>query len=600
MPLRYLLLATSGGGIEECRLAEIADRTGLAIAHRSPKLIILTNRPDDVLVLPGGKGAVIGHLFHRYGSPRRIREWPSEAGTNILATKGRHLIDRYWGSYVACFEPGDGSVSVLRDPSGGLPCYHARAGGGLAAASDGPILIDAGFAAPSIDWRQLGRALLFHHLPAEKTAIEGLSQVLGGCAVTLKEGAMRTEQYWSPWDFIAPHQARRSQSNTELLARAVSSTVAAWSSCFSRPLVGLSGGLDSSIVACGLAASGANLACVTLSTDDPQGDERRYAREMGHALGAEVLELAYRNDAIDMDRSVAEGVPVPCGKLQEQAYNRAIGIAVEQLEADAFFVGAGGDNVFYATHSARPLVDRYEAQGIVGGASSTLRDIAAITGASAWQVLKEAYRLLHPRDGQMRWTPLPDYLSRDFVTAEMPAPIEHPWFQVPSPVPLGKLGHVKLLMRAMNHIEHRDKTLGVPMISPLLSQPVVETCLGIPSWDYVEGGVDRAVARRAFSSSLPPRIAKRAGKGSPDGFICQFIERNRSEVASRLLDGLLAKQGLIDRPALEEALAARFKFREGDGPRIMGLLDTEAWARHWSSRTSSPRSQPRGVAQARS
>src|SRR3546814_12928828 len=79
------------------------------------------------------------------------------------------------------------------------------------------------------------------------------------------------------------------------------------------------------------------------------------------------------------------------------------------------------------------------------------------------------------------------------------------------------LGHISMILRAMNHIEHRDKELAVPMISPLLSQPVIEACLGIPSWEACEGGVDRSAARRAFSGALPPSVVGRHGKGSPSG-----------------------------------------------------------------------------------
>jgi asparagine synthase (glutamine-hydrolysing) len=584
MPVRYLMLVGRDLARADPWIPRIAARTGLPVVHSSSAIVIFSNTPNEVLALPSGNCAVIGRLFHRHGHPKRVQELSTGAEASILASAGRHLVDRHWGSYVACIEQPDGGICVLRDPSGGLPCYYTRLEGGFAFASDAPDLTDAGLVRPSIDWPSLGRALLFHHLPSEKTAIAGINQVLGGCALLIRDASAEGRQYWSPWDFLAPSRVQRSQPSDERLRRAVSTAIAAWSSCFSRPLVGLSGGLDSSIVAACLARSRANLACVTLTTDDPLGDERCYAQQMGEAVRAEVLERPYRYEAIDMDRSVASGLPVPCGKSQEQAYNSVVASAANELGADAFFVGAGGDNVFYATHSARPLIDRYDAQGFSGGTAATFGDIIAITGASAWRVLREAYRLTHPRDTQMRWTPLPNYLSQDFVDAEVGVPIDHPWFQLSRPVPLGKLGHVKLLLRAMNHMEHRDKSLGIPMISPLLSQPVVETCLSIPSWEYVAGGRDRAVARLAFSSSLPSIVANRVGKGSPDGFIAQFIARNRGAIASRLLDGQLAAHGLLDRRALERALDPGFRLGEGDGPRLMSLIDTEAWARHWLTR----------------
>src|SRR3546814_20040295 len=117
----------------------------------------------------------------------------------------------------------------------------------------------------------------------------------------------------------------------------------------------------------------------------------------------------------------------------------------------------------------------------------------------------------------------------DFFADKAARPVEHPWLNAPAEAPLGKVGHISMILRTMNHIEHRDKELAVPMISPLLSQPVIEACLGIPSWEACEGGVDRPAARRAFSGALPPRFAGSHGKGRPDGLVGDLINRHRPE-----------------------------------------------------------------------
>lgn len=582
MRFMYLLLKFATAEAMEQRLPALLASSGLALAHRGRTYALLANAPGDVLVLPSGRGTIIGKLFHRYGCPAQVKQISRDADEFVRMSGGRHLVERYWGSYIAVLERDDGSVSIMRDPLGGLPCYYASFDQGVAFASDGPLIIEAGLLRPSIDWPALGRALLLHHLPAEQTAIHGMRQVHPGSALSVRAAdVLGSDPYWSPWDHVLCDSAASSPSH-ERLERVVRSSIAAWSSCFDRPLVGISGGLDSSIVAACLGKAGAALSCVTLITDDPGGDERRYSREVCSAIGAELLEMRYRDEEIDLDVSVASGVPVPCGKLHEQSYNRAVQRALAQCDGDAFFGGAGGDNVFYATHSARPLIDRLDAQGWSPRLIQTAKDIAAITGASLWHVAREAYRLTHSRQDRMEWLPVANYLSRDFVAAEVERPIEHPWLNPGAKLPLGKVGHVKLILRALNHLEHRDKSLPAAFISPLLSQPVVETCLGIPTWEWVEGGADRAVARRAFASALPSMIATRSAKGSPEGFVAQFIEARRPAIASRLLDGALASHGLLDRASLMTALKRPGKFGPGDCARIMSLLDTEAWVGHWS------------------
>src|SRR3546814_5560641 len=105
-----------------------------------------------------------------------------------------------------------------------------------------------------------------------------------------------------------------------------------------------------------------------------------------------------------------------------------------------------------------------------------------------------------------------------------------------------------------------------PMISSLLSQPIVEYFLGIPPWEACEGGVDRSVARRAFAQDLPIAVTARSGKGSPDGFVGHYIDTHRTEIFERLMDGTLANSGLVDRTQLELALRADAKLRPADCP----------------------------------
>jgi asparagine synthase (glutamine-hydrolysing) len=94
------------------------------------------------------------------------------------------------------------------------------------------------------------------------------------------------------------------------------------------------------------------------------------------------------------------------------------------------------------------------------------------------------------------------------------------------------------------------------VLHPLFSQPVVEACLAIPSWEWRAGGIDRAVARQAFAADLPEEILRRRTKGGPDGFCAEIIRHHHARIRARLLDGALARQGILDRVAVEKALGA--------------------------------------------
>ena len=76
---------------------------------------------------------MLGKLFERSGNS------PSTAAPlcldesrtrKITQSRGRHLVDGYWGRYIAFLHDAAAKTTwVLRDPSGGLPCLTVRFGG---------------------------------------------------------------------------------------------------------------------------------------------------------------------------------------------------------------------------------------------------------------------------------------------------------------------------------------------------------------------------------------------------------------------------------------------------------------------------------------
>ncbi len=144
-------------------------------------------------------------------------------------------------------------------------------------------------------------------------------------------------------------------------------------------------------------------------------------------------------------------------------------------------------------------------------------------------------------------------------------------------------------MGIQNHLEGYRRELSFPKISPLMSQPVVELCLQIPSWMWCAGGRNRAVARHAFATDLPPTIIERRSKGTPGSFIVEIFEANRTKLRDMLCGGVLAAQELLDIDCLQRILNDPRPARGGDYSRIMAIADTEAWARSWISRSDSTR-----------
>jgi asparagine synthase (glutamine-hydrolysing) len=122
----------------------------------------------------------------------------------------------------------------------------------------------------------------------------------------------------------------------------------------------------------------------------------------------------------------------------------------------------------------------------------------------------------------------------------------------------------------------------------LLSQPVMEACLRIPTYVWITGGRDRSIARRAFTDVLPQAIVRRTQKGLVDRYNRRMLDKNAVFLREMLLDGLLVKAGLLDRAKIEEftnasASSEGFEYNEV----LRHHLCTEIWLRRWSALTTS-------------
>jgi asparagine synthase (glutamine-hydrolysing) len=176
------------------------------------------------------------------------------------------------------------------------------------------------------------------------------------------------------------------------------------------------------------------------------------------------------------------------------------------------------------------------------------------------------------------------------VTSLGAVPLHHPWLEAPPGALPGKVGHIAGLLRVLPNL-HPGRARYAPVLNPLVSQPIMEMSLAVPSWQWRTGGFDRALAREAFRRDLPNPIVQRRSKGGPDGFTAQLISHYRPRISERLLEGRLAQQRLLDTAAIERVLADERPTLGEERTRLLGLLATEAWVEHWRARLSASAQQ---------
>lgn len=533
-------------------IAEAATRHRLLPVTKFPGLSLFVGEAVRTELLADGS-IIVGDIFPR-------------AGETCLASSDG------WGNYLAFGRLGD-ILFAERAPLTGAALYWGRLGGGIICASHLALVEELPFDA-SIDWEFVAHGLAYRNLRTQRTGIAGITELLPGSRLKVDGARAQVEQIWSPWDHVGRANSLPMAEVASALEQQLVASVAAWTLGRGDIVLELSGGLDSSIVAAALAAAGARCSAITFATPGADGDERLYARAVAARCDIELLEIEHDDHTIDLvgpptNRHFRPGAYAVLGGI-DRAFDRAVGDREISI-----FGGIGGDNVFAFDNSVAPILEAADHFGYCRQTFRTMRDVARAANASLWDAMRLTYRAR--RKGPRRqWEQDRTFLAEGAVPDR---PFAHPWDEGARGASQAKRNHVEAIRRILDFLDRPERWHDRDVVAPLLSQPVVEICLAIPSWTWVAGGRDRSVARAAFAPRLPPEVAWRRGKGRIESLCIAAYLRQRPALRELLLGGRLAARGLLDRVAID----GFFKRDNLDGNfdyfRLLEIADAERWVR---------------------
>ncbi|GGL36016.1 asparagine synthase family protein [Caulobacter rhizosphaerae] len=550
---------------------------GFKSVLEAPGVLVLAE-PTLAVAALGERGVVLGAVFAKTSQALPVTAFSPSATVDIVQTAGQWLIDNVWGGYLAVIaDPASGEVQILRDPSGALPSYRLRHEGLTVFCSRLDLVLEAGLSRPVLDWASVGQILAYPHLRGRRTGLRSVDELLPGERATVRsDHGTSWTSVWSPWPFADPAAAFTTPEEAARAVReAVDRSVQAWASISSPLILELSGGLDSSIIAVALADTPA-ATFVNFHTQAAEADERNYARKAAQAAGHGLVERLVDVSGVDVRRARPGRHARPAAQALLQPMEAVFAQMGRDGAAAAYFSGLGGDNVFCSLATAAPATDALLSFGPGRRFLAALADLAQLHQASLWEVVRlAALKAVRLRRG-LGVAPITTLLTPD---AEVAAP-DHPWLDAPAGMPPGKQEHVASILVAQGFLDRYEHAAVAPVCFPLLSQPVLEACLRVPTWMAIRGGRNRAVARDAFADRLPAEIYRRQTKSGLNVFMGAVFDRNRAALAEQLVRGWLATAGLIDGRAVREILEAPAPGGL-DMTRVLYFADVEAWARTW-------------------
>lgn len=576
MALRYAAVLASNRNehelLDDGDLHQRAVQAGLLHSLAIDRLRVFANRP----LQRSGDFIFLGEVF------RRSDNGFVEGGDIFVPRQGfnwvRSLTDAYWGTYVAITSRP--WPAAFRDPSGQVPCLSCDMEDLHFIASDPQALYALSARTARVDWLSLKLHLTANELCRPETCLEGVTELRPGELLELRRPKQANTQIaWQPATGASADAVYTWHEFVADLKQVVESSIRVLGSRSPSIILGISGGLDSSVVAAGL-NDHPGLKLMTLVAPKAAGDERAQARQLANHLGRPVEEIFYEISDIDLSKSADAHLARPRPILNRQASEAALRRQFSVDNNTAFFSGFGGDNIFGYLTSGAVLADLLFAKGPWGHPWRTLDDLARLTGDSYWTVAKAVGAVCLRR--QRRKWPID---SRALTSCEEDGtyvePLTHPWLS-DRPHHPGKALHLEMVARTQNRLDGYDRNTGGPCVSPLLSQPVLDFCMRIPVWEWCRGGKNRAPIREAFQDVLPAEVIGRTTKGTPGGFSYQIFYERRGEIRDLLLGGNLAKYEIIDTSIIARETSADTITKGVLYHRILELVAAELWSRTWS------------------
>jgi asparagine synthase (glutamine-hydrolysing) len=212
-------------------------------------------------------------------------------------------------------DPGKARVVMARDGYGIKPMYFSRFRGAegrpaLAFASEGRVLVDAGFARPKTDPLRVGQYLWNGFMPGPETIWTDVAEMPRGSYAVLDDSnpTPSFQRFWGISNSLQQTATIDAEEADQLLAETVRLHLVA----DVPKVVFLSGGVDSSAVAAAAALQGGDLHTLSVVFAEALADEREFAGAVAGAIGSthHTVELTAA-DVIDNIESAGRGFDQP-------------------------------------------------------------------------------------------------------------------------------------------------------------------------------------------------------------------------------------------------------------------------------------------------
>jgi asparagine synthase (glutamine-hydrolysing) len=144
-----------------------------------------------------------------------------------------------------------------------------------------------------------------------------------------------------------------------------------------------------------------------------------------------------------------------------------------------------------------------------------------------------------------------------------------------------KFQQVNNLFKAIYYCERNEQIYEYVYTHPLLSQPIVELALKIPTYQSYADGFDRIFLRKAVSRIKNPKSIWRKVKGQTTGSTIRDCAEQAEEITNFITNGSLYKSGIINKKWVQNNLIAMRHRQNNNLWPILHILSSQMFLSKW-------------------
>jgi asparagine synthase (glutamine-hydrolysing) len=576
---------------------------GVALAMRRLSIIDVATGRQPISNENGRISVVFNGEIYNF---RELRQSLQAAGHRFsTATDTEVIVHAYehWGTdsftrlrgmfALALLDRRDGSVVIARDRVGIKPLYYAPVDGRLYFGSEIKSLLCAPDLSRDLNLGALDHYLSFLYAPREESFFARIRKLPPGHLLTWRSGAITVRPYWQP---PAHETFRGSDADAvEQLQNVLTDAVRAH--LVSDVPLGafLSGGIDSSLVVALMArVSGARVKTFSIGFEQPEYDERAYARQVARAFDTDHHEDVVRPEGVAVLERIVAHFDEPFGDTSALPTWYVSQLAAR--EVTVVLSGDGGDEMFggytrYIPDARVTAVDRF--------APAAIRRVAGAVGARLPNGARGKRFLRHvARDARGRYVDAIGFFTADdkagLLTtdvrrrlsggdpecrlirhfdryAQLSWPSQMMRFDVETYLPEDILTKVDRMSMA-HSIEARV---------PLLDNAVIDFASSLPAALKIRGGRRKHVLKEVAARFLPGELIDRRKQGFGVPLDVWFRGNLRELFADTLLSARSLQRGYFQPAFIRGLIHEHVSARRDHTFRLWQLLVFERWLQQY-------------------